>query len=190
MDSGQHIPENKVHGPTWDPAGAERTQVGPMLAPWTLLSGIGFFPICTAVFSEQSSLQWHYCHGVSYHWQIDCSCNSFISQMTKQILKFRITGTFVRGIQLLDFPHKGPVMWDTFPSRDMINKSLKWKVCITTSVHLNPSTSPFFFQKQLLSIGGSWLPVAISSFTMMDLLSWVGPIITHSAAHVGDIAKY
>ena len=26
-------------GPRWDPSGADRTQVGPMLAPWTLLSG-------------------------------------------------------------------------------------------------------------------------------------------------------
>ena len=26
-------------GPTWGPAGTDRTQVGPMLAPWTLLSG-------------------------------------------------------------------------------------------------------------------------------------------------------
>ena len=26
-------------GPTWDPSGGDRTQVGPMLAPWTLLSG-------------------------------------------------------------------------------------------------------------------------------------------------------
>ena len=26
-------------GPTWCPSGADRTQVGPMLAPWTLLSG-------------------------------------------------------------------------------------------------------------------------------------------------------
>ena len=28
-------------GPTWGPSGAYRTQVGPMLAPWTLLSGSG-----------------------------------------------------------------------------------------------------------------------------------------------------
>ena len=28
-------------GPTWDPPGADRTQVGPMLVPWTLLSGFG-----------------------------------------------------------------------------------------------------------------------------------------------------
>ena len=26
-------------GPTWGPSGANRTQVGPMLAPWTFLSG-------------------------------------------------------------------------------------------------------------------------------------------------------
>ena len=26
-------------GPTWCPSGADRTQVGPILAPWTLLSG-------------------------------------------------------------------------------------------------------------------------------------------------------
>ena len=29
----------RLMGPTWDPSGADRTQVGPMLAPWTLLSG-------------------------------------------------------------------------------------------------------------------------------------------------------
>ena len=27
-------------GPSWGPSGADRTQVGPMLAPWTLLSGL------------------------------------------------------------------------------------------------------------------------------------------------------
>ena len=27
-------------GPTWGPPGADKTQVGPKLAPWTLLSGI------------------------------------------------------------------------------------------------------------------------------------------------------
>ena len=29
-------------GPTWGPSGANRTQVGPMLAPWTLLSGLAY----------------------------------------------------------------------------------------------------------------------------------------------------
>ena len=27
-------------GPTWGPSGADRTQMGPTLAPWTLLSGV------------------------------------------------------------------------------------------------------------------------------------------------------
>ena len=29
-------------GPTWGPSGADRTQLGPMLAPWTFLSGYGY----------------------------------------------------------------------------------------------------------------------------------------------------
>ena len=36
------IPDSKVQGPTWDPPGSCRAQVGHMLAPWTLLSGIVF----------------------------------------------------------------------------------------------------------------------------------------------------
>ena len=39
----QHGGENKIArymGPTWGPSGADRTQAGPMLAPWTLLSGM------------------------------------------------------------------------------------------------------------------------------------------------------
>ena len=35
-----HPPIARFMGPTWGPSGADRTQVGPMLAPWTLLSGI------------------------------------------------------------------------------------------------------------------------------------------------------
>ena len=31
-------------GPTWGPSGAVRSQVGPMLAPWTLLSGMNRSP--------------------------------------------------------------------------------------------------------------------------------------------------
>ena len=34
-----NLPANKVHGTNMGPSGADRTQVGPMLAPWTLLSG-------------------------------------------------------------------------------------------------------------------------------------------------------
>ena len=37
-----HIPDSKVHGPTWGPPGADGTQVGPMVAPWFLLTGYLF----------------------------------------------------------------------------------------------------------------------------------------------------
>ena len=40
-------------GPTWGPSGDNRTQVGPMLAPWTFLSGLG----CTA--SQQLMILWN-----------------------------------------------------------------------------------------------------------------------------------
>ena len=34
------IPNSKVHGANMGPSGADRTQVGPMLATWTLPTGI------------------------------------------------------------------------------------------------------------------------------------------------------
>ena len=43
MSAHRHLmvsPIARFMGPTWSPSGADRTQVGPMLAPWTLLSGI------------------------------------------------------------------------------------------------------------------------------------------------------
>ena len=35
----RHYLDSKVHGANMGPSGADRTQVGPMLSPWTLLSG-------------------------------------------------------------------------------------------------------------------------------------------------------
>ena len=34
------FPDSKVHGANMGPSGDDRTQMGPMLAPWTLLSGL------------------------------------------------------------------------------------------------------------------------------------------------------
>ena len=34
------VPDSKVIGPIWGPSGSCRPQMGPMLAPWTLLSGV------------------------------------------------------------------------------------------------------------------------------------------------------
>ena len=38
-------------GPTWGPPGSCRPQMGPMLAPWTLLSGVSYHGICWQVSS-------------------------------------------------------------------------------------------------------------------------------------------
>ena len=59
-------------GPTWGPSEADRTQVGPMLAPWTLLSGtfvirslflVGLLHMCYAkcynfTYIVDLSIQW------------------------------------------------------------------------------------------------------------------------------------
>ena len=42
-------------GPTWGPSGADRTPVGPLLAPWTLLSGVDNRGDC--VFSVKTPLR-------------------------------------------------------------------------------------------------------------------------------------
>ena len=43
-------------GPTWGPSGADRTQVGPMLAPWILPSGL---VICNHSYGQISYFHWH-----------------------------------------------------------------------------------------------------------------------------------
>ena len=44
-------------GPTWGPSGADRTQVGPMLAPWTLLSGLAcMWLMRPALFTEKGMI--------------------------------------------------------------------------------------------------------------------------------------
>ena len=47
----QHVRQKEIHslmagfrGPTWGPYGVDRTKAGPMVAPWTLLSGFIYFP--------------------------------------------------------------------------------------------------------------------------------------------------
>ena len=52
-----HKQVSRFMGPTWGPSGADRTQVGPMLAPWTLLSGMTFHRILWGV--KTFSCPWH-----------------------------------------------------------------------------------------------------------------------------------
>ena len=46
-------------GPTWGLSGADRTQMDPMLAPWTLLSRVIFFLFNNESLDERMILQFH-----------------------------------------------------------------------------------------------------------------------------------
>ena len=50
-------------GPSWGPFGTNRTQVGPMLAPWTLLSGMFYFVI-NSMSADDQALSIH----MQEHW--------------------------------------------------------------------------------------------------------------------------
>ena len=63
---GRSISNNKG---TWGPPGTDRTQVGPMLVPWTLLSGIVFSALCP------SNAVWH-----------QISCSAFVQAMAWSLM--------------------------------------------------------------------------------------------------------
>ena len=87
----------RLMGPTWGSSGADRTQVGPMLAPWTLLSGIQ--PVFSSWCSSQFVLR-QLIRGLHYiHWIINlfmeypplvkiiCSCGLNIYPIYRGYLK-------------------------------------------------------------------------------------------------------
>ena len=53
-------------GPAWGPSGADKTQVGPMLVPWTLLSGSVCFGWC----DKNRKMYWKKLrnYGISQQW--------------------------------------------------------------------------------------------------------------------------
>ena len=85
-------------GPTWGPSGTDRTQVGPMLAPWILLSGIFTFAIMDNLRRRApgfaTALRWrHNDHaGVSNHQPHGCLLNRLFRRKSKKTSKLRVTG--------------------------------------------------------------------------------------------------
>ena len=59
-------------GPTWGLSGADRTQIGPMLAPWTLLSG---YCSCVSCFQDSILIGICTCHN---EWAVVSWVNWFI----------------------------------------------------------------------------------------------------------------
>ena len=58
------VPDSKVHGPTVGPSGSCQPQKGPMLAPWTLLSGT---MLCHALWNVTGEIQ---CYPITLSWRI------------------------------------------------------------------------------------------------------------------------
>ena len=83
-------------GPTWGPSGADSTQVGPMLAPWTLLSGMFFINyFCLIIHANKGvSLQW--CHneldGISSQQRLHCLLNCWFWPRLKKTSTLHVTG--------------------------------------------------------------------------------------------------
>ena len=46
-------------GPTWGPSGADRTQVGPMLAPWTFRSGLSYLILWNRIAFLSVRIKYH-----------------------------------------------------------------------------------------------------------------------------------
>ena len=87
----------KFMGPTWGPSGADRTQVGPMLAPWILLSGDILNKMKTYVYIWENGKNIFilpinfkiYCnihHDYNYHKHFDIWINFFLTASNNQYI--------------------------------------------------------------------------------------------------------
>ena len=102
--SWHHIKDNNViaqiakfMGPTWGPSGADRTQVGPLFAPWTLLSERVYFGMNTSKLWEYSQrhysmtfhywftkmLQIHFKTNIKYFQLLTCLISMGVSNISK-----------------------------------------------------------------------------------------------------------
>ena len=66
------------------------------------------------------TLQW--CHGVSNHQQVHCLLNHLFWGTSMKTCKLHVTGP----LWLVDFPHKGPVIWKIFPWHDICTILHHW----------------------------------------------------------------
>ena len=110
-------PDSKVHGanmgPTWGPPGSCRPQVGPLLAPWTLLSGELIDPTSTLPELDCNMLKWHLQPLVTTH------LTSAVSlRIPKYHAKFCNRGLYSLKCQnyIIKFTHLGPLLltWINF----------------------------------------------------------------------------
>ena len=63
-----YIPDNKVHGANMGPSGVYRTQVGPMLVPWSLLSEI--MPMLYQILKVMYKQYWFEKYQYTHNWRL------------------------------------------------------------------------------------------------------------------------
>ena len=152
-------------GPTWGPSGADRSQVGPMLAPWTLLSGLlnlwehpcgpdGKWPWCCCTYTGQNgfnefdvnkSAQWLLCsgdHGIAHHQAKTVPMKLIWSELVKWLLSSGICkvqrDTHVTPMR----PPMGKWLWCcTSKVKDSSNElDLEW-ICLVVAGFKHPQSS-------------------------------------------------
>ena len=69
MPTTPWVPNSKVHGANMGPSGADRTQVGPMLTPWTLLSGVTCSDIICYIFKIYAKKVFTPTYAQSHRWR-------------------------------------------------------------------------------------------------------------------------
>ena len=91
-------------GPTWGPSGADRTQLGPMLAPWTLLSG------CLTIGKELYNISNQQIDGSHQKLQSSFEKESFNLHHNEALLCKYLLGVCEGNPLNTGSPHKGHVM--------------------------------------------------------------------------------
>ena len=119
-DCSDHLVSHiaRFMGPTWGPAGAHRTQVGPMLAPLTFLTGIWFCNI-HVMKNELTDDNESFASTRNYH------NDMVVSKCFSEHWQFMREST----LSLVDSLHKGPVMQRSYVSfiislNKLLNKSI------------------------------------------------------------------
>ena len=150
-------------GPTWGPSGADRTQVGPMLAPWTLLSGmLSREKKLVIIFTWKGSCDvfgWIYLERWSYsewrhsYWLSEIRFCVLICSKNANV--FVIDKVFRCRIQNLC----------AFCLASLAINDLKW-YCVDHTTLFRPPGKPFFGSKNL------FFPISVKSLFSLFFFLW------------------
>ena len=112
-------------GSTWGPSGADRTQVGPMLAPWTLLSGNSWF-VRTIKCLSQHMPNWYFVKNIEYrmslsiHFVVWSWRISYLFKIKKNTITHMIVFVLIKCIPVKTYIWKTPACIFLFVSPTQI----------------------------------------------------------------------